>query len=145
MVHDVIRAALLYHHTVFHDHDVVRHGSDHSKIVTDEEIGQIVGGLQPAQQLDDQLAVLGRRPAGTEGDVGVGEALDVRHPPAIACDGDALAGPLDLDRLLGAEPERLALEVPPEIGVGAIRFSLGRTTTEEEIEAVVKNLKAVLA
>jgi cysteine sulfinate desulfinase/cysteine desulfurase-like protein len=29
--------------------------------------------------------------------------------------------------------------------MGAIRFSLGRTTTEDEIEAVVKDLKAVLA
>jgi cysteine sulfinate desulfinase/cysteine desulfurase-like protein len=28
--------------------------------------------------------------------------------------------------------------------MGAIRFSLGRTTTEEEIEAVVKKLKAVV-
>ena len=28
--------------------------------------------------------------------------------------------------------------------MGAIRFSLGRTTTEEEIEAVVKGLKRVL-
>jgi cysteine desulfurase len=38
-----------------------------------------------------------------------------------------------------------AMRVQPTIGMGAIRFSLGRTTTEEEIEAVVKNLKAVLA
>lgn len=42
-------------------------------------------------------------------------------------------------------PVLKAMQVPPEIGLGAIRFSLGRTTTEEEIEAVVKNLKAVLA
>jgi cysteine desulfurase len=42
-------------------------------------------------------------------------------------------------------PVLKAMRVPPEIGMGAIRFSLGRTTTEEEIEAVVKSLKAVLA
>jgi cysteine desulfurase len=30
--------------------------------------------------------------------------------------------------------------VAPEIGMGAIRFSLGRTTTREEIEAVVEEL-----
>lgn len=42
-------------------------------------------------------------------------------------------------------PVLKAMRVPPETGMGAIRFSLGRTTTEEEIEAVVKNLKAVLA
>jgi cysteine desulfurase len=42
-------------------------------------------------------------------------------------------------------PVLKAMRVPPEIGMGAIRFSLGRTTTEEEIEAVMKNLKAILA
>ncbi len=42
-------------------------------------------------------------------------------------------------------PVLTAMRVPPEIGMGAIRFSLGRTTTEEEIEAVVKSLKALLA
>lgn len=42
-------------------------------------------------------------------------------------------------------PVLKAMRVPPGIGMGAIRFSLGRTTTEEEIEAVVKNLKTVLA
>jgi len=41
-------------------------------------------------------------------------------------------------------PVLKAMGVPPEIGMGAIRFSLGRTTTEEEVEAVVKRLKAVL-
>jgi cysteine desulfurase len=38
-----------------------------------------------------------------------------------------------------------AMRVPPDVGMGAIRFSLGRTTTEEEIEAVVDRLKEVLA
>ena len=33
-----------------------------------------------------------------------------------------------------------AMKVPPEIGMGAIRFSLGRTTTREEIEQVVSRL-----
>jgi len=41
-------------------------------------------------------------------------------------------------------PVLKAMRVPPEIGMGAIRFSLGRTTTEGEIEAVVSLLKAVL-
>jgi len=30
--------------------------------------------------------------------------------------------------------------VAPEVGMGAIRFSLGRTTTRGEIEAVVEDL-----
>jgi cysteine desulfurase len=37
-------------------------------------------------------------------------------------------------------PVLKAMKVPPEIGTGAIRFSLGRTTTTEEIEQVVSRL-----
>ena len=38
-----------------------------------------------------------------------------------------------------------AMGVAPEVGMGAIRFSLGRHTTQEEIEAVVEHLAQVLA
>jgi cysteine desulfurase len=37
-------------------------------------------------------------------------------------------------------PVLRAMKVPPELGMGAIRFSLGRTTTREEIEQVVSCL-----
>ncbi len=37
-------------------------------------------------------------------------------------------------------PVLKAMKVPPDIGMGAIRFSLGRTTTREEIEQVVSRL-----
>ncbi len=37
-------------------------------------------------------------------------------------------------------PVLKAMKVPPEIGMGAIRFSLGRTTTREEIEQVASRL-----
>jgi len=37
-------------------------------------------------------------------------------------------------------PVLKAMQVPAEIGMGAIRFSLGRTTTREEIEQVVARL-----
>jgi cysteine desulfurase len=37
-------------------------------------------------------------------------------------------------------PVLKAMNVPPEIGMGAIRFSVGRTTTREEIEQVVSQL-----
>jgi cysteine desulfurase len=37
-------------------------------------------------------------------------------------------------------PVLKAMKVPPEIGMGAIRFSIGRTTTREEIEQVVSRL-----
>jgi cysteine desulfurase len=35
--------------------------------------------------------------------------------------------------------------VPPEVGMGAVRFSLGRATTAEEIEEVVERLSEVVA
>jgi cysteine desulfurase len=37
-------------------------------------------------------------------------------------------------------PVLKAMNIPPEIGMGAIRFSLGRTTTREDIEATVSQL-----
>jgi cysteine desulfurase len=37
-------------------------------------------------------------------------------------------------------PVLKAMNIPPEVGMGAIRFSLGRTTTREEIEATVTQL-----
>ena len=42
-------------------------------------------------------------------------------------------------------PVLKAMRIPPETGMGAIRFSLGRTTTDDEIEAVVDRLRDVLA
>jgi cysteine desulfurase len=41
-------------------------------------------------------------------------------------------------------PVLAAMGVPVEIGMGAIRFSLGRTTTEAEIEEVVGRLRRAL-
>jgi cysteine desulfurase len=41
-------------------------------------------------------------------------------------------------------PVLKAMQVPPAIGMGAIRFSLGRMTTDEEIETVVQSLKVVM-
>lgn len=41
-------------------------------------------------------------------------------------------------------PVLKAMGVPPEIGMGAIRFSLGRTTTQDEINEVVSSLEGSL-
>lgn len=41
-------------------------------------------------------------------------------------------------------PVLQAMRVPPEVGMGAIRFSLGRTTTREEIEETVELLARVV-
>jgi cysteine desulfurase len=38
-------------------------------------------------------------------------------------------------------PVLKAMGIPPEVGMGAIRFSLGRTTTSQEIEKIVLLLK----
>jgi cysteine desulfurase len=42
-------------------------------------------------------------------------------------------------------PVLKAMRVPPEVGMGAIRFSLGRGTTQEEIDAVTNRLADILA
>ncbi len=42
-------------------------------------------------------------------------------------------------------PVLKAMKVPPQIGMGAIRFSLGRTTTREEIESTVALLTKSVA
>jgi cysteine sulfinate desulfinase/cysteine desulfurase-like protein len=42
-------------------------------------------------------------------------------------------------------PVLQAMGVPPEIGMGAIRFSLGRGTTAEEVDIVVERLKRIRA
>jgi len=42
-------------------------------------------------------------------------------------------------------PVLKAMNIPPEIGMGAVRFSLGRTTTHDEIEATVSHLTNVLS
>ena len=42
-------------------------------------------------------------------------------------------------------PVLKAMKIPPQIGMGAIRFSLGRTTTREEIESAVALLTKALA
>lgn len=41
-------------------------------------------------------------------------------------------------------PVLAAMQVPPEVGMGAIRFSLGRATTEAEIDAVAADLVRIL-
>jgi cysteine desulfurase len=38
-------------------------------------------------------------------------------------------------------PVLKAMAIPPEVGMGAIRFSLGRTTTIQELETVIRLLK----
>lgn len=62
-----------------------------------------------------------------------------RMPEVAASTGSAChSGSVELSPVLRA------MGIRPEVGMGAIRFSLGRTTTADEIERVVTSLKNVL-
>ena len=69
----------------------------------------------------------------------VGSEILARLPEVAASTGSAChAGLVELS------PTLRAMGVPPEIGMGAIRFSLGRSTTADEIAAVVSRLVETL-
>lgn len=62
----------------------------------------------------------------------IGSEILARIPMLAASAGSAChAGSTEISPVLGA------MGVAPEVGLGAIRFSLGRSTTREEIDAVV--------
>ncbi len=70
----------------------------------------------------------------------VGAEILARMPDVAASTGSAChSGRITLSPVLKATG------IAPEIGMGAIRFSLGRSTTPEEIEDVVDRLRRVLA
>lgn len=69
----------------------------------------------------------------------VGNELLAQVPELAASTGSACHA----DRV-ELSPVLQAMGISPEVGVGAVRFSLGRTTTPEEIEAVIKKLNALL-
>jgi cysteine desulfurase len=68
-----------------------------------------------------------------------GEAILSRLDGVAASTGSAChSGQVTLSPVLQA------MGVPPEVGMGAVRFSLGRQTTRDEIEGVVARLRHVL-
>jgi cysteine desulfurase len=68
----------------------------------------------------------------------VGAELLERLPEVAASTGSAChAGEVSLSSVLKA------MQIPPELGMGAVRFSLGRYTTREEIERTVELLERV--
>ena len=70
----------------------------------------------------------------------VGAEILARMPEVAASTGSAChAGRTELSPVLEA------MGIVPEVGRGAIRFSLGRGTTEEEIEQLVHRLSRLLA
>ena len=97
-----------------------------------EEFGDsVVLNGHPRDRLPNTLNVSFPGKAGTE----ILHAMDgVAASTGSACH----SGSIELSPVLKA------MRVPAEIGMGAIRFSLGRTTTEEEVEVVVRRLKEIL-
>jgi cysteine desulfurase len=67
------------------------------------------------------------------------ELLAKLHGVAASTGAACHAGQVELSPVLKA------MGVPPEVGMGAIRFSLGRHTTDEEIDTVMQRLADVLA
>jgi len=98
-----------------------------------EKFGEeIVLNGHPARRLPNTLNVSFIQRAGSE----ILARLDgVAASTGAACH----SGSVELSPVLKA------MGIPPEIGMGAIRFSLGRTTTIEELKAVVKTLRKILA
>lgn len=69
----------------------------------------------------------------------IGQDLLDAIPQLAASTGSAChAGSIELSPVLKE------MKVPEKVGMGAIRFSLGRYTTKEEIDIVVKELKGIL-
>ncbi len=70
----------------------------------------------------------------------IGADILARMPEVAASTGSAChAGRITLSPVLDA------MGVTPEIGLGAIRFSLGRSTTMTEIDEVAARLQRVFA
>jgi cysteine desulfurase len=69
----------------------------------------------------------------------VGAEVLAAIPEVAASTGSAChSGRVELSPVLEA------MGVAPDVGMGAIRFSLGRNTTEDEIDAVIGGLASVL-
>jgi cysteine desulfurase len=100
-----------------------------------EELGkrlgsQVVVNGHPEQRLPNTLHVNFRGVIGAEL---LGKLPELAASTGAACHAGAVA----LSSVLEA------MQVPPELGMGAVRFSLGRYTTQEEIERAVELLERV--
>ncbi len=111
----------------------VRQLRDHFwNLLQDAFSDQVALNGHPAERLPNTLNVsfIGR--AGSE--------ILARMENVAASTGSAChSGSIELSPVLKA------MKVPPQIGMGAIRFSLGRRTTREEIESTVALLTKVVA
>jgi cysteine desulfurase len=93
--------------------------------------GQVVLNGHPEDRLPNTLNVSFVRR--------IGQDLLDKIPQLAASTGSAChAGSIELSPVLKE------MKVPEEVGMGAIRFSLGRYTTKEEIDTVMKGFKEIL-
>ena len=92
---------------------------------------QVVLIGHPEQRLPNTLNVsfIGR----------IGADILARMPAIAASTGSACHS-----GQIASSPVLKAMRVTPERGLGAVRFSLGRSTTQEEVEEVVNQLRRVL-
>ncbi|WP_248734197.1 cysteine desulfurase family protein [Neobacillus rhizosphaerae] len=97
-----------------------------------DELGeQVVLNGHPVERLPNTLNVSFVRK--------IGQELLFAIPDLAASTGSAChAGSIELSPVLKE------MDVPEEVGMGAIRFSLGRNTTKEEIDHVVKWLIEIM-
>ena len=111
----------------------VRELRDHFWNLLTKEFGdQVVLNGHPVERLPNTLNVAFRGKVGAD----ILHALDgVAASTGSACHSGSVT----------LSPVLKAMRVPPEIGMGAIRFSLGRSTTRAQIESVMERLKSVLS
>ena len=109
----------------------------------DEMLADVVGGFKKtsgAHQVEFYSTSSAPNPStssrGLFSFIGQVGASILNHVPGVAAStGSAChSGSVELSPVLQA------MAVQPDIGMGAIRFSLGRTTTRDEIESVVESL-----
>ena len=101
------------------------------KLLKDSFGEDIVLNGHPAHRLPNTLNVSFVGKAG-------GEILSGMDGVAASTGAACHSGSVELSPVLKA------MEVLPQVGMGAIRFSLGRTTTLQELEGVIQLLKKIL-
>lgn len=97
------------------------------RMLQDKFGDRVVLNGHPFQRLPNTLNVSF---LGTSGAEMLGRVPEVAASTGSACH----AGSVELSPVLRA------MGVSPEVGMGAVRFSLGRTTTRDDIEAIVQRL-----
>lgn len=99
--------------------------------ILDRFVGRVSVNGRPTERLPNTLSVNFHGRAGAEILASLG---DVAASTGSACHSGSVT----------LSPVLRAMGVPPEIGMGAVRFSLGRTTTSAEIEEVLHRLETVV-